>query len=90
MLNLFLYSLLFSGTFLPLRRIKPYENNHNKGTIKMRLTKQDKQELNRWFENPVETKGCTIQLVGATEKEWEKFCVLADTYLEMKRMEQKQ
>jgi len=32
------------------------------------------------------TETCTIQLVGATEKEWEKFCVLADTYLEMKRI----
>tara|TARA_R110001583_G_scaffold187390_1_gene348694 strand:- start:291 stop:467 length:177 start_codon:yes stop_codon:yes gene_type:complete len=52
----------------------------------MKLTKKDKQELNRWFENPVETEGCTIQLIGATEKEWEKFCVLADTYLEMKRI----
>tara|TARA_R110000824_G_scaffold355756_1_gene542971 strand:+ start:101 stop:346 length:246 start_codon:yes stop_codon:yes gene_type:complete len=55
--------------------------------IKMKLTKQDKQELNRWFEQPVKTETCTIQLVGATEKEWEKFCVLADTYLAMKRME---
>ena len=54
--------------------------------IKMKLTKQDKQELNRWFEQPVKTETCTIQLVGATEKEWEKFCVLADTYLEMKRI----
>ena len=54
--------------------------------IKMKLTKQDKQELNRWFEQPVKTETCTIQLVGATEKEWEKFCVLADTYLEMKQI----
>ena len=51
----------------------------------MKLTKQDKQELDRWFENPVETEGCTIQLTGATEKEWEQFCVLADTYIEMKK-----
>ena len=61
--------------------------NNQKKEIKMKLTKQDKQELNRWFEQPVKTKGCVIQLVGATEKEWEKFCVLADTYLAMKRME---
>jgi len=54
----------------------------------MKLTKQDKQELKKWFEKPIETEGCTIQLVGATKKEWEKFCVLADTYLIMKGMKQ--
>ena len=67
-----------------LFQIRNYKNQ--KKEIKMKLTKQDKQELNRWFEQPVKTETCTIQLVGATEKEWEKFCVLADTYLEMKRI----
>ena len=52
----------------------------------MKLTKQDKQELDRWFKEPIKTNGCVIQLVSATEKEWKKFCVLADTYLAMKQI----
>ena len=71
------------GTFKRLKHIKPKRRN-----TKMKLTKQDKQELKKWFEKPIETEGCTIQLVGATKKEWEKFCVLADTYLIMKGMKQ--
>jgi len=47
----------------------------------MKLTKQDKKELKAWFEKPIESHGKTIQLVGATEKEWEKFSILADTYI---------
>jgi len=66
-------------------RIK-HMNTNKKRNTKMKLTKQDKQELKKWFEKPIETEGCTIQLVGATKKEWEKFCVLADTYLIMKGM----
>ena len=56
----------------------------------MKLTKQDKQELDRWFKEPIKTNGCVIQLVSATEKEWKKFCVLADTYLAMKQLKKGQ
>ena len=52
----------------------------------MKLTKKDKKELKSWFEKPIESHGKTIQLVGATEKEWEKFHALADAYLYVKRI----
>ena len=52
----------------------------------MKLTKRDKQELTEWFEKPIESHGRTIQLVGASEKEWVKFCTLADAYLDAKRI----
>ena len=53
---------------------------------KFLLTKTDKEQLKKWFEQPVKYSGHTIQLIGATDKQWEKFCKLADEYVEQLKL----
>ena len=42
--------------------------------MNIKLTQRDKQELKKWFEEPVKYKGHTIQLTNSTLKEYEQFC----------------
>ena len=48
--------------------------------MNIKLTQRDKQELKKWFEEPVKYKGHTIQLTNSTLKEYEQFCKLANAY----------